>query len=84
MKDWFERDKCIRVFDDNTKNEVALLHTEDCVANNYCTNIPDDFKKSGSFKDTEGIVNLQASNYITSKTVNWMSISTIVTMMNFR
>ena len=82
MKDWFERDKCIQVFDDNTKKEVALLHTEDCVDKNICTNFPDDFNKTGSFKDTEGITNLKASSYIASKTVNWMSILVILKIHN--
>ena len=80
-KDWFERDKCVRVFDDKTKKEVAILHSEDCIAKNECINFPDDFQKTGSFKDKEGITNLQATNYMTSTEVNWPSVNTIVKIM---
>ena len=81
-KDWFEKDKCIRVFDDSTKTEVANLHSEDCVEKNICTNFSDEFKKTGSFKDAEGITNLQATTYIKEETVDWINISIIVKIMN--
>ena len=63
-KDWFVRDKCIRVFENISETEVAALHTENCVENNICTTFPDDYKKTGSFKDDESITKLQAKRYI--------------------
>ena len=83
-KDWFERNKCIRVFDTNTETEVAVLHSEDCVEKNICVTFLDDFEKTGSFKDDEGITNLSDKNYITDKTVNWTSVNIIVKIMNLK
>ena len=40
-KDWFERAKCIRIFDNSTKEEVILLHSEVCIENNVCTKLPE-------------------------------------------
>ena len=33
-KDWFERRKCVRVFDNIAKEEVVVIHSEDYVTNN--------------------------------------------------
>ena len=83
-KDWFERNKCIRVFDTNAETEIAVLHSEDCVEKNICVIFSDDFQKTGSFQDKEGIINLRAKNYITDKTVNWTSVHVIVKIMNLK
>ena len=55
MKDWFVKDKCIRVFDNNSKQEVVLLHSDDCITNNSCNELPENLQKSGFFRDTHGI-----------------------------
>ena len=83
-KDWFVKDKCIRVFDDKTKTEVAILHSEDCVKKNICTDFSNDFRKTvtGNFKDDEGITNLHATNYIKEETVDWTNVYIIVKIMN--
>ena len=81
-KDWYVRDKCIRVFDDNTKEEVAILYSKDCVDKDICTNFSEEFKQTGSFKDDEGITNLQATTYVKEETVDWMNVSINVKIMN--
>ena len=75
-------DKCIRVFDDNTKEEVAILHSKDCVDKDICTNFSEEFKQTRSFKDDEGFTNLQATTYVKEETVDWMNVSIIVKIMN--
>ena len=80
MKDWYEKDKCIRIFDDESKQEVMLLHSEDCIADNNCTELPTNFKNSRSFRDTHGILHLYTSSYMTSNTVNWVAVRTVKSM----
>ena len=61
MKDWFVKNKCIRVFYNNAKEEVVVIHSEDCISNNACTELPellDKFKKEKYFKGTHGISNV--------------------------
>ena len=70
-----------RVFENITETEKAALHSEDCVENDICTIFPDDFKKTGSFKDDEGITNLRAKTYISGKTVDWTNVNIIVKIM---
>ena len=71
----------IIVFDTNTE---TVLHSEDCAEKNICVTFSDDFQKTGSFQDKEGITNLRAKNYITDKTVNWTSVHIIVKIMNLK
>ena len=49
-KDWFERKKCIRVFDNNIEKEFAVLHSEDCIKKNICTTFTEDFEKTAASK----------------------------------
>ena len=44
MKEWFERDKCIRVFNNNKKEEVIILHSEDCTDISKCADLPENLK----------------------------------------
>ena len=81
MKDWFIKDKCIRVFDDESKKEVLLLHSEDCIANNACTELPENFQNLISFKDTHGIYHLHSSSYMSSNSVNWEALFMKMNMM---
>ena len=81
MKDWFIKDKCIRVFDDESKKEVLLLHSEDCIANNACTELPENFQKEISFKDTHGIYHLHSSTYMSLNIVNWEALFMKMSMM---
>ena len=73
-KDWFERAKCIRIFDNSTKEEVILLHSEVCIENNVCTKLPENFLKERYFKDTHGMIHLEASYFMESKSIKWMEI----------
>ena len=45
MKEWFEKDKCIRVFDKSKEEEVIILHSEDCISTNNCSDLPENIKK---------------------------------------
>ena len=44
-KDWFDRQKCIRIFDNASKEEVIVLHSENCLEQKVCPELPSDFKK---------------------------------------
>jgi hypothetical protein len=46
-KDWLERQKCIRIFDNASKEEVILLHSENCVEQKVCLELH--FKKEKYF-----------------------------------
>ena len=81
MKDWFDRNKCIRVFDVIKKQEAVVLHSEDCIENNPCTDLPQNFVKEGYFTDTHGMAHLKVSKYMKSKTVMWDEMWTMVTFI---
>ena len=80
-KDWFENGKCIRVFDNNAKEEVVIIHTEDCVEHNACIDFPDDFVKESYFKDTHNILHLPASHYMISNKVKWEELFMMKSMI---
>ena len=48
-KDWFERQKCIRIFEKASKEEVIILHSEYCVEQKVCLELPLNFKKEKHF-----------------------------------
>ena len=70
-KDWFEHGKFIRVFDNQLKEEVVVIHGEDCIHNNACILFPENFKKEKYFKDTNKILHLTKSYYMTSNKIKW-------------
>ena len=70
-KDWFEHGKCIRVFDNQAKEEVVVIHGEDCILSNSCISFPENFKKEKYFKDTHKILHLPASSYMISNKIKW-------------
>ena len=55
MKEWFERDKCIRVFNNNKKEEVIILHSEDCTDISKCADLPENIKDEKWVRDTHGL-----------------------------
>ena len=73
-KDWFERQKCIRIFENASKEEVILLHSENCVEQKVCLELPLNFKKEKYFKDTHGMIHLIASDYMESNKMKWMEL----------
>ena len=73
-KDWFEREKCIRIFDNASKEEVIVLHSENCVEQKVCLELPLNFKKEKYFKDTHGMIHLIASDYMESNNMKWMTL----------
>ena len=70
-KNWFERGKCVRVFDNNAKEEVVIIHGEDCITNNACTLFPENFRKAKFFKDTQNILHLTASHFMIQSRIKW-------------
>ena len=80
-KDWFERDKCIRIFDNNAKEEVVIIHSEDCIKHNTCLELPENFQKQKYFKDSCGMLHL-TTHYMTENRIKWeelfMMKSTII------
>ena len=68
-KDWFERGKCLRVFDNKAKEEVDIIHSVDCISNNACTEFPESFRKEKYCKDTHDILHLPDSHYMISNKV---------------
>ena len=65
MKEWFEKNKCIRVFDNDLKKEVVILHSEDCISlRSCCTDLPKNFSTQKPIKDTQGITHLTTSAYM--------------------
>ena len=80
-KDWFERDKCIRVFDNNKKEEVVIVHSENCITNNTCLELPENFRKEHYFKDTYGMLHLTASYYMIKNKIKWEELFMMKSMM---
>ena len=70
-KDWFEHGKCIRVFDNHNKEEVVIIHGEDCIQSNACIAFPENFKTEKYFKDTNKILHLPAFSYMISNKIKW-------------
>ena len=73
-KNWFERGKCVRVFDNNAKVEVVTIHGEDCIKNNACTIFPETFTHRKYFKDTQNILHLTTSRYMINNKLKWEEI----------
>ena len=71
-KDWFERDKCVRIFDIALKEEVILLHSDKCIEDKVCGELPIYFHKEKCFKDTHGLIHLRVSDYMESNSMKWM------------
>ena len=81
-KDWFERKKCIRVFDNASKEEVIMLHSENCIEHKVCSELPSNFLREKYFKDTHGMIHLAASNYMESNNIKSMNILGMRIMLN--
>ena len=80
-KDWFERDKCIRVFDNNKKEEVVIVHSENCITNNTCLELPENFRKENYFKDAYGMLHLTSSYYMIKNKNKWEELFMMKSMM---
>ena len=83
-KDWFEREKCIRIFDNVTKDEVILLHSEHCINNKVCSDLPKSLSVEKFFKDTHGLIHLIASNFMNGTNMKWMEMLGFRIIVNAR
>lgn len=83
-KDWFERRKCIRIFDNTTKEEIIVLHSENCVKQKVCPELPSNFSVEKHFKDTHGMIHLTASYYMKSNNIDWMHLLGMKIMLSSR
>ena len=81
-KDWFVKDDCIRVFDNNAKDEKYVLHCDLCLNMKSCEELPANFKQSISSKDPNGKIHLPASTYIKSNTMNWKAMEETTSIIN--
>ena len=82
LKDWFVKDTCVRVFDNDTKDEKYVLHSDPCLMNQSCEELPTDFKQKSSSKDPQGRIHLPANVYIKSKTLNWKAMEETTSIIN--
>ena len=73
-KDWFERNKCIRVFNNNKKEEVIILHSENCIEITKCADLPEKIKDEKVFRDTHGLTHLHKSDCMKEKCIRWEHI----------
>ena len=73
-KDWYERGKCVRVFDNQLKEEVVVVHSEECVDKRSCPELPANFNIQKYFKDTQSILHLRSLDYMISNKIKWENI----------
>ena len=81
-KDWFEKDHCVRVFDNATKTEKYLLHCDHCLSTQACQELPEKFHTGKLITDTQDVTHLEASIYLKLNTVNWRFLSETNHIMN--
>ena len=83
-KNWYERNKCIRVFDNASKVEIILLHSEHCLGNVVCTELPLEFHKEKCYKDSQGLIHIRAQDFLEANNMRWMHILGMKLMFNSR
>ena len=71
IKDWYLRSECIRIFCNEEKKQLAILHSKDCEEENPCHESPENFKFEVTVKDKDGMIHLHASPNIDINTVDW-------------
>ena len=81
-KDWFVKDNCVRVFDNETKDEKYVLHCDHCLTIKSCEELPTDYKQKRSSKDPQGRIHLPANVYLKSNTVNWKALGEMTSIIN--
>ena len=81
-KDWFVKDNCIRVFDNDAKDEKYVLHCDNCLSIKSCEELPTDFENRKSTKDPQGRIHLPANVYLKSNTVNWKALEEMTSIIN--
>ena len=73
-KDWFDRKKCIRVFRNDKKEEVIILHSVDCIEITKCADLPEKITDEKCFRDTHGLTHLRKSDCMNEKCMRWENI----------
>ena len=68
---WYIKNECIRLFCNEQKKELAILHSKECEDENPCSDVPPNFKNEVTVKDVNGMVHLHASPNIENNTVEW-------------
>ena len=71
MKNWFLPNECIRVFCNEQKEQLAILHSKQCEEENPCPDVPPNLKNEVTVKDSKGMIHLHAWPNIENDTVEW-------------
>ena len=56
MKDCFLKDDCIRIFCENEKSEVSILHSDMCIESQPYYNLPNYFKHPYTYNEEDQLV----------------------------
>ena len=71
MKNWFIANECIRVFCNEKKKQVSILHSKQCDDDNCPDVAPKFIKTKVSIEDLDGIVHLHAKQFMNNNVVDW-------------
>ena len=75
MKDWFLKNDCIRIFCENEKCEVSILHSDLCIESKACNQLPNSFKHPYTYNEEDKILHQPFSEVFSDGEVNWCIVS---------
>ena len=80
MTNWYMSSECVRVFCDEKKKEVAILHTHECIHGNYCPDFPPEAAplRGEIGKDENDIVHLNVYPSLNIDEVDWDILNTFI------
>ena len=70
MKEWYIKNSCIRVFSNELKKQVALLHSRNCGDNDHCSDYPTNMRYRTRVDDENGLIHLHGETYFERKSGN--------------
>ena len=67
MKDWFVKNSCIRVYNNELQKEIALLHSNQCEDCKPCSEYPTNLRHRIRVDDDNGLIHLHGGTYFERK-----------------
>ena len=78
VKNWMIKNECVRVFSENLKREIAIIHSEVCLDKHSCTYVLPEFISQPRYIDNSGFIHLHSSELIIDRNVKWAILTEMV------
>jgi hypothetical protein len=66
---------CIRIFCENEKSEVSILHSDLCLESKSCYHLPNNFEHPYTYNEADGLLHQPFSEVFSDGEVNWYVVS---------